>query len=136
MAAEANARTGTAIPRDDVDALLAARHELGNALEPEMTAAFLARVEQAVAHQAADQADAVARRTRFTQRIAWSLGLGIPLVTAGGLIGGVAAGGADGSPFGAIAGMAVTLATVIGLNVYYTEVEKELEMARLYRRRR
>ncbi len=32
--------------------------------------------------------------------------------------------------------MIVTLATVVGLNVYYTEVEKELEMARLYRRRR
>jgi len=32
--------------------------------------------------------------------------------------------------------MAVTLATVVGLNVYYTEVEKELELARLYRCRK
>lgn len=121
---------------DELAALLATRRELGAEMEAELTAAFLARVEQALAARLEAESSVAERRNRFTQRIAWSLGLGIPLVTVAGLTGGVWAGGADGSPFGAFAGMVATLAAIIGINAYYTEVEKELELARLRRGRR
>jgi hypothetical protein len=67
---------------DELAALLAARRELGRDLEPEVTAAFLARVEASVAARMEEDAGIASNRNRFTQRIAWSLGLGIPLVTA------------------------------------------------------
>lgn len=118
---------------DELAALLAARRELGGDLEPEVTAAFLARVEATVAARIEAEAGAASHRNRFTQRIAWSLGLGIPLVTLSGFIGG-SVGGGDGSTFGAVAGMIASLVTIVGLNAYYTEVDKELELARLRRR--
>ncbi|MGD9893517.1 MAG: hypothetical protein AB7R89_24625 [Dehalococcoidia bacterium] len=118
---------------DELAALLAARRELGRDLEPEVTAAFLARVEASVAARLEDDTGMASNRNRFTQRIAWSLGLGIPLVTLSGIIGGTVGGG-DGSTFGAVAAMIATLITIVGLNAYYTEVEKELELTRLRRR--
>src|SRR5688572_25888935 len=83
---------------DELAALLAARRELGRDLEPEVTAAFLARVEASVAARMEEDAGISSNRNRFTQRIAWSLGLGIPLVTLSGIIGG-SVGGGDGSTF-------------------------------------
>lgn len=116
---------------DELAALLAARRELGRDLEPEVTAAFLSRVEASVAARLETDTAMESRRNRFTQRIAWSLGLGIPLVTLSGVMGGAAG---DGSTFGAVAGMIASLATIVGLNAYYTEVEKEIELTRLRRK--
>lgn len=69
-------------------------------------------------------------RNGLTGRIAASLALGIPLVgAAGGICGRF--GGGD-----AVAGIVAVLLTVAGLNVYYTEVERDLEKERLRGRRR
>jgi hypothetical protein len=117
---------------DELAVMLAARRELGRDLEPEATEAFLDRIEAAVADRVDADVAAASRRNRFTQRLVWSLGLGTPLVIAGGAIGGW---GGD-STIGAVAGIVATLAAIIGLNAYYTEVEKDLELARLRRGRR
>ena len=109
------------LPREDVQAALAARQELGERMEPELIDAFLDRVEQALDARLDARVEARLRRSRaaagsraqhLTGRIAASLGLGIPLTAiAGGM----------GEVFGIIA----VWASIVILNIYYTEVEKK-----------
>jgi len=124
---EAGRRAGTL--HDDLTAAVSARRELGDALEPELIESFLARVERSVTARAEGEAATVARHRRMMERLKWSLGLGTPLVAVSTSAGALAAGG-----IGGIAGLLGSLALVLVANVYPTEVEKEMEKARLERR--
>jgi hypothetical protein len=62
-------------------------------------------------------------------RLKWSLGLGTPLVVVSTWAGSEAAGA-----IGGIVGLLGSLTVMLVANVYPTEVEKELEKARLERR--
>ncbi len=97
-----------------------------------MEATLAARVDQQAAAQSDESAHALARlQSGLTKRIAASLGIGVPLVgAAGGL------GGRYGQGEGAVAGILGVLIAIVVLNVYYTEVEKDLEKERLRSRKR
>ncbi|MGH2604650.1 MAG: hypothetical protein ACRDJ9_35325 [Dehalococcoidia bacterium] len=125
-----NASKPSAVLDHELRAAVAARQELGAELEPEVIAAFLARIENAVTASPSHRDDPAPRRPNFTARIAWSLLLGIPLVAVTGAVGNEISPEVGG--FGIIA----ALLTVFGLNVYYTEVEKDLELKRMEWRRK
>jgi hypothetical protein len=118
---------GPRVEREEAQAALSARYELGEGMEPEIIDAFLDRVEHAIdARVDARMARAgrgsrlpVERRSRgFVGRIAASLGFGIPLT---GLVIPIS----EVSPFvGGLTALGIW-ASIITLNVYYTEVEKE-----------
>jgi hypothetical protein len=130
MPSNPNAGKPSAVLDDELRAAVAARQELGAELEPEVIAAFLARIENAVTSSPTNRDDPAPRHPNFTARIAWSLALGIPLVAVAGGIGGTMSGAAG------VAGILGALLTVFCLNVYYTEVEKDLELKRMYWRRK
>jgi hypothetical protein len=115
--------------RDELTAALSARRELGEALEPEVIDAFLARVERTAAARTRDETATAAWHQRMMDRLKWSLGLGTPLVVVSTWAGSEAAGG-----LGGIVGLLGSLAVVLVANVYPTEVEKEMEKERLMRR--
>ena len=121
------------LPREELAAAVAARHELGERLESEVTDAFLARVGQSIDRRVDERLagrtpvrpGVPARAYNFTGRVVASLAVGIPLTAVAGGIGGDAAGGVGG-----IVGILGALATVVTLNIYYTETEKDLERTR------
>ena len=109
------------LPREELDAAVSARSELGERLEPEVIDTFLDRVETSLDARIDQRLNAQSRRHRvrsgdrannLTGRIAASLGLGIPLTAISGGI-------ADAPGI-----IAVWIAIVV-LNIYYTEVEKQ-----------
>jgi hypothetical protein len=114
---------------DDLTAALSARRELGDALEPEVVEAFLARVERSVSARAEGDTATTARHQRMMERLKWSLGLGTPLVAVSTLAGAIAA-----ENLGGVIGLLGSLIVVVVANVYPTEVEKEMEKTRLTRR--
>ena len=101
-------------------------------LEQQIVESYLARMEQTLEARVDQQ---VARRLRaesqsparhFTSRLAGSLAVGIPLTAvAGGIASAHGSGGA--APLAIIA----VFALIFGLNVYYTEAEKDIEKERL-----
>lgn len=108
-----------AIPADELQAAVAARHELGERMEAEVVDTFLNRVEQLLDARIDARIDARLRgagrdrrgRHDATGRIGASLGLGIPLTAiAGGIAG----------PVGIIA----VWAGIVVLNIYYSEAER------------
>lgn len=117
-----------AVPRAELDAALAARAELGADMEPLLVEDFLGRIEQAIDARVDERVEELLegrgvrravrkssdRAAQFTGRIAASLALGIPLTAI--------AGGITGLP-----GVLGVLATVVGLNIYYAESEKDAE---------
>ncbi|HZU75722.1 MAG TPA: hypothetical protein VFA70_03100 [Dehalococcoidia bacterium] len=102
-------------------------------LEQQIVESYLARIEQTLEARVDQLVDErvqgmppAPRRAlpNFTGRIAASLGVGIPLTAvAGGIAGGHAGG------VGAVIAVVASLAVVLGLNVYYTEAEKQLVLA-------
>jgi hypothetical protein len=130
MPAMARSANGTAspLPREELEAAVAARHELGERLESDVTESFLARVGQAI-DMRVDQRltgrsgalrSAPMKARNFTARIIGSLAVGIPLTAVAGSIGGDAGGGP-----GAAIGTVGVLAAIVILNIYYTEAEKD-----------
>jgi hypothetical protein len=122
-------RTQPAALRDDLNAALSTRRELGDALEPEVIDAFLARVERSVAARSEGESATWAQHNRMMDRLKWSLGLGTPLVAVSTAGGALAAGA-----IGGVVGLLGSLTLVLVANIYPTEVEKELEKERLRRR--
>ena len=115
--------TPEALPRDEVQAALDARRELGERMEPEIVEAFLSRVERAIDARVEERLDrrlpsGRGRRAggpnpvHFTGRLAASLGLGIPLTAVAGEIGGAV-------------GVLAVWASIVVLNVFYTQAEKD-----------
>ncbi len=110
-----------ALAREDVQAAIAARHELGERMEPEIIDTFLDRVEQTLDARLDARVEDRLRRTRasagsraqsLTARIAASLGIGIPLTAI--------AANTTGLP-----GVIAAWVSIVGLNIYYTEVERK-----------
>ncbi|HLZ69737.1 MAG TPA: hypothetical protein VKV26_07485 [Dehalococcoidia bacterium] len=96
-----------------------------------LEATLAARVDQQVAAQSDASGQALVRlQSGLTKRIAASLAIGIPLVGAAGSIA-----GRYGNGQAAVAGIIAVLVAIVGLNVYYTEVEKDLEKEGLRNRR-
>jgi hypothetical protein len=94
-----------------------------------MEAALAERVDRQIAVQSAAPPERA--RPNFTGRIAASFGVGLPVtLVAAGL------GGHYGAGAGAVLGTVAVLAALVGLNVYYTEVERDLEKERLRARHR
>jgi hypothetical protein len=126
-AAAARSRPPPAFPREEAESALSTRHELGERMEPEVVDAFVDRVEQAIDTRIESKL-AVARKgarlpaekraRHFIGRIAVSLGAGIPLT---GLVIPIT----EVSPFvGSITALGIW-ASILTLNLYYTEVEKQ-----------
>jgi hypothetical protein len=110
-----------AIAREDLNAAVAAREELGERLEPEVIDAFLDRVESSLDARIDERMSRRGGRSRFvaedrakhfTGRIAASLGIGIPLTA---IAGGIAN----------VPGVLAVWIAIVVLNIYYTEAEKE-----------
>ena len=112
------------LQRDDLRAAVAANRELGPSMEADVIDAFLDRVEQSLDRRIDQHVDArlggrlgrplmsaKSQASALTGRIAASLGIGIPLTAISGGIGGVT-------------GIIATWVGIVGLNVYYTEVER------------
>lgn len=126
-AAADRAQSAPAIPRDEAQTALSARYELGERLEPEVVDAFVDRVEQAIeARIEAKLAKlrqerrlpATQRGRHFIGRLAASLGVGIPLTS-------VVIPITELSPFvGGLTALGIWV-TILTLNIYYTEVEKQ-----------
>jgi hypothetical protein len=138
MPADQNPNHAAPVPQEELRAAVAARGELGRELEPDVIDAFIDRVGAAIDARvdarlaqggAATPRDVQSRGRNFTARIAVSLAIGLPLTAIAGAIGGDYGDGA-----GAVLGMLAALGTILGLNAYYTEVEKDLEKERLRRR--
>ena len=116
----APAPSSPALPKEDLHAAVAARHELGERMEPEVIDTFLSRVEQSldaridarVGHQLHGRRPSRGDPRQFTARVAASLALGIPLTAIAGGIGDVV-------------GIVAVWVGIVVLNVYYTEVEKQ-----------
>lgn len=114
------APTRRTLPKDELDAAIAARRELGDRMEDDVIDAFLDRVETSLDTRVDRRVDeqlhrlhvtAGERGKAMTGRIAASLGIGIPLTAIAGGIGGVA-------------GIVAIWVSIVVLNIYYTEVEK------------
>jgi hypothetical protein len=128
-AAAARTRSAPAIPREEAESALSTRYELGERMEPEVVDAFVDRVEQAIDTRIESKLTSlrkggrlpVEKRSRgrhFIGRIAVSLGAGIPLT---GLVIPIT----EVSPFvGSITALGIW-ASILTLNLYYTEVEKQ-----------
>jgi hypothetical protein len=121
------ARAAHTIPRDEAEAALATRHELGDRMEPEVVDAFIDRIEHAIDSRVEARMGRLGRRNRlpaeirarnFTGRIAASLGIGIPLTAIAGTI------AEKDAIVGGIAALGAWIAIIV-LNIYYTEVEKQ-----------
>ena len=105
-------------------------------LEQQIVESYLARIEQNLEARVDQQVearlrDASARRSitgNFTTRLAASLAIGIPLTA---VAGGIASQHGNGNA--ATVAIGAVLALIFGLNVYYTEAEKDLEKERLRR---
>jgi hypothetical protein len=89
--------------REELQAVVAARSELGPEYEPELVDSFLERVEQQVARRSSGVAPRRGHRT-VTPLILGSLGLAIPLLGAAG-------------KFGGLAGIALVCAAIVIVNV-------------------
>lgn len=109
------------LPREELDAAVSARTELGERLEAEVIDSFLDRVETSLDARIDQRLASQSRRGRVRQesranhltgRIAASLGLGIPLTAIAGGIGDVP-------------GIIAVWLGIVVLNIYYTEVEKQ-----------
>lgn len=109
------------LPREELDAAVSARSELGERLEPEVIDSFLDRVETSLDARIDQRLTIQSRRGRgrtssrannLTARIAASLGLGIPLTAISGGI-------------GEVPGIIAVWIGIVVLNIYYTEVEKQ-----------
>jgi hypothetical protein len=116
-------REAPAIPAEELHAAVAARRELGERLESEVVESFLtrvghaidARVDERLSGRLSPPRPARPRAHDFSGRVAASLALGIPITAIAGGIGG-------------LIGVVGALAAIVGLNVYYTEVEKEITL--------
>ena len=133
MPAAARSTNGAGpLPREEINAAIAARHELGERLESEVTEAFLERVSHSIDARV-DQRIAArgglrklpARAFNVTGRIVGSIAVGIPLTAVAGSIG-----GEYGDGPGAVIGIVGVLASILTLNIYYTESEKDWERNR------
>jgi hypothetical protein len=83
------------VPRDELEAAVEARRELGPAHEPEIIAGFLERIErsidQRVDERLAERRDAAPRKRDPDYAVTFvSLGVAIPLLGIGGGIAGLA----------------------------------------------
>jgi hypothetical protein len=90
-------------------------------------AAIDARVDARVAQRLGRGGrPAISRTVSFTSRAVGSLAVGIPLTAVSGAIA-----GGGGSGVGAILGVLGALTAIVTLNIYFTEVEKDLEKERI-----
>lgn len=106
----------------------------GSAADPGAVEAYLAgieaaidaRVDERVQQGLGRQVQQAASCTRsFTSRAIGSLAVGIPLTAVSGSIAG------RGGSLGSLLGVLGALLAIVVLNVYYTEVEKDLEKERI-----
>jgi hypothetical protein len=126
-------QSGHTLPSDELGAALAAGGQ-GGMVDTQAVEAYLAGVESAIDSRVDARVEqrlqgtrgaAVSRATSFTGRAIGSLAVGIPLTAVAGAIAGNAGG------VGSVLGVLGSLAAIVTLNIYYTEVEKDLEKERI-----
>jgi small-conductance mechanosensitive channel len=83
--------TGETVPRDELEATIAARRELGEEMEPALVDAFVERIERRLTERAAD-ADRALKRKRDHQRemVLGAMGISVPLLAIAAIFTGLA----------------------------------------------
>ena len=79
------------VPRDDVEATLAARKELGEDMEPTLVDAFVERIEKRLAQTSRESEQALGRKRKHQQEmVLGAMGLSIPLLALAAIFTGLA----------------------------------------------
>jgi hypothetical protein len=88
----------------DLEAMVAARHDLDQAYEPALVEAFLERVDEAVEKRVKAELKAI-KKERFDKELVYStMGMGIPITALAGI-------------FGDVYGIAAAWAGLVGVNL-------------------
>ena len=79
------------VPRDELEAAIGARKELGADLEPALVDAFVERIEQRLVERAqADERALEKRREHQKEMVLGAMGIAVPLVAVAGIFTGLA----------------------------------------------